>query len=324
MKRIITVTPNPAVDSATSIDQVVIERKLRCSAPVRYPGGGGLNVTRAIKELGGASCAIWTRGGPLGELLESLLEEAAVEHVAVAIERQTRENVLVFDKSAEGFYRFGMPGPELSAEECRRLVDALRDAERPPDYVVASGSLPDGEARDVYVDLARVCHERGWRLVLDTHSRELQRVLGVAPVYLIKPNYREFLELAGADDLEDDQIVSEARRLVDDGSVEVVVVSLGPAGALLVDAHRHEHVPAPTVPVVSRIGAGDSMVAGVVLQLARDADLLDAVRFGIASSAAAVMTPGTELCRREDAERLYRSMVEAAGGARSPGGEHSP
>lgn len=309
MERIVTVTPNPALDSATDVGQVVIDRKLRCSAPTRYPGGGGINVSRAIKELGGESCALWTRGGAIGGLLETLLVREGIEHVPVPVGDTTRENVLVYDRSAEGFYRFGMPGPELDADESHRLVEAVRDAEPPPAYVVASGSLPRGEASEVYVELARACRERGWRLVLDTQPSDLEHVLDAEPVYLIKPNYREFGELVGAADFEDEQIVHEARALIDAGTVEVVVVSLGSAGAQLVTARESRHVPAPTVPVDSRIGAGDSMVGGLVLRLAQGADLLDAVRFGVASAAAAVMTPGTELCRREDAERLYAHMV---------------
>jgi 6-phosphofructokinase 2 len=89
-----------------------------------------------------------------------------------------------------------------------------------------------------------------------------------------------------------------------------VVISLGAAGALVAAESFTEHILPPTVPIVSKVGAGDSMVAGIVLSLARGKPLRDAVIFGIASGTAAVMTPGTELCRREDAERLFETMMK--------------
>jgi 6-phosphofructokinase 2 len=90
----------------------------------------------------------------------------------------------------------------------------------------------------------------------------------------------------------------------------VVLVTLGPAGALLVTADGAQRIAVPTVPIRSRVGAGDSTVAGVVLALAEGRELPEAARRGVAARAAAVMTAGTELCRGDNARRLYESMVE--------------
>ncbi len=311
MKLIMTVTPNPALDTVTDVDQVVVGRKLRCAEPTLYPGGGGLNVSRALHELGGESRAVWTCGGVTGETLSGLLGNAGIDHIPVEVGDSTREHILVLDRSADAFYRFGMPGPEITPDEADAVIRAVRDADPPPDYVVASGSLPRGDASDIYLELARVCAGRGSRMVLDTTAPELERVLEAEPVYLIKPNYHEFGELTGSEDAEEEEIVSRARALIEAGSIEIAVVTLGSAGSILVSAHEDHHVPAPTVRVKSRIGAGDSMVAGIVLGLARDRDVLDAVRYGSACAAAAVMVPGTELCGREDAERLYRHIAKS-------------
>jgi len=128
-------------------------------------------------------------------------------------------------------------------------------------------------------------------------------------VYLIKPNVREFREVVGENITEESQIKAEAQKMVKSARCEILVISLGAAGVLMVTDEIAEHILPPTVPIVSKIGAGDSMVAGIVLSLARGNTPRESVVFGVAASAAAVMTPGTELCRREDAERLFEDMV---------------
>ena len=128
-------------------------------------------------------------------------------------------------------------------------------------------------------------------------------------VYLIKPNIREFRELIGAGREQESEIKNMAMEIVRSGQSKAVVISLGAAGILMVSEEGHEHIQPPTVPIVSKVGAGDSTVAGIVLSLARGNALRDAVRFGVAAGSAAVMTPGTELCRREDTERLYEQMT---------------
>jgi len=132
-------------------------------------------------------------------------------------------------------------------------------------------------------------------------------------VYLIKPNIREFGELVGQKISEESQIKAAAQQLVKNGQCELLVISLGAAGALMVSEGVAERIIPPTVPIVSKVGAGDSMVAGITLSLARGRSPRESVFFGVAAGAAAVMTPGTELCRREDAERLFDSMI--SGGA---------
>ncbi|MDY6823543.1 MAG: PfkB family carbohydrate kinase [Thermodesulfobacteriota bacterium] len=116
-------------------------------------------------------------------------------------------------------------------------------------------------------------------------------------VYLIKPNVREFRELVGKDIKEEAQIKVEARKMIGSGRCELLVISLGAAGALMVLGETTERILPPTVPIVSKVGAGDSMVAGIVLSLVRGRPLRESVLFGVAAGSAAVMTPGTKLLR---------------------------
>ena len=169
---------------------------------------------------------------------------------------------------------------------------------------------PPGVPDDFYARLARLGDELGAKVIVDTSQRALCAAVE-AGVYLIKPNLRELSQLAGRD-LEDEADQERvAGEIVRNGGARYVVVSLGAAGVLLVSEDGCERMRAPTVPIKSKVGAGDSMVAGIVLSLARGMPPREAVRFGVAAGAAAVMTPGTELCRREDTERLYERIKAA-------------
>jgi 6-phosphofructokinase 2 len=156
------------------------------------------------------------------------------------------------------------------------------------------------------------------RLIVDTSGSTLQALVEqCAPVYLIKPNLGELAALVGHELLDDDDILGAANELLSHCKVEILLVSLGAAGVLLVTADQATFMRAPTVPIRSKIGAGDSTVAGITLGLTRGLSLMQAVRFGVAAGSAAVMTPGTSLCRREDVERLYTQMEREAAPARS-------
>lgn len=320
MQHIVTLTVNPAVDVNTSVDQVAPEKKLRCGRPRREPGGGGLNVARAVKRLGGTSAAYYTAGGPPGDILRHLLDEEAVEHYAIRTEDWTRENLIVSEDASEQQFRFGMPGPALREEEWQQCLDALAAVDPAPGYLVASGSLPPGVPDDFYAHVGRIAGRQGARFILDTSGEALRYgVREGGGTYLLKPNLRELQQLAGEALDSEQQQERFARDLIEQELCEVVVLSLGGAGALVVTTEEAEHVRSPTVPIRSKVGAGDSTVAGLVLALARGWALRDAVRFGIAAGAAAVMTPGTELCRRADTERLYEQLKQEVSSSGRPG-----
>jgi 6-phosphofructokinase 2 len=314
MTSILTVTLNPAVDRTTRVDRVEPDRKLRCESPLIEPGGGGLNVSRAIAKLGGSSRAVWACGGPPGRILADLLDAEGIEHEPVEINAHTRQNLIVREESSGRQFRFGMPGAELTADEAERFIERIGQSDA--EYIVASGSLPPGLDDDFYARLSSAA-DRSKRFVLDTSGAPLIRAHS-GNVWLVKPNVRELCDLTGCQ-LDDDRAVEDAARgLIADHGVAVVVVSLGAGGAMVVTETECHHIPSPTVPIRSKVGAGDSMVAGIVLALERGRSFREATRFGVAAGAAAVMTPGTELCRREDAERLDARMAERAGDA-APG-----
>ncbi|HUC65339.1 MAG TPA: 1-phosphofructokinase family hexose kinase [Stellaceae bacterium] len=305
MARIVTLTMNPALDIATTTDRVVPEHKLRCEAPRYDPGGGGINVARAVHALGGDGLAIFPAGGSAGEMIRYLLGREGVAHQAVAIAGFTRESLAVEERESGKQYRFLLPGPQIGPDDQERCLDALAAAAPAAEFIVASGSLPPGVPENFYARVGTLAQEQGKRLVLDTSGAALQQA--GHGVYLLKPSLRELESLTGRQISGAREELDAARHLVDEGRSEIVVVSLGAGGALLVTAEQAERFPAIPVPAKSTVGAGDSMLAGIVSGLTRGLTLREAVRLGIAAGAAALLGSGTQLCRREDVERLYAS-----------------
>lgn len=320
MERIVTLTMNPAIDMSTRIDHVVADRKLRCAAPRYEPGGGGINVSRALRRLETGSEAVFPAGGETGDLLRRLLAEEGVDAFDVPVEAPTRMNVIVSEAASGRQFRFGMPGARLEEDDWRRCLDTVTRLDPGSAYVAASGSLPPGVPEDFYAALARTVKEAGGRMVLDTSGPALAAAVGEG-VYLVKPNMRELRSISGADIVDDTDLEEAARAIVSSGGARIVVVSRGAAGVVLATEEGVEWFRAPTVPVESRVGAGDSMVAGIVSSLALGNRLEEAVRYGVAAGAAAVMTPGSELCRAEDVLSLYERMLLRAEAGTPPAPE---
>jgi 6-phosphofructokinase 2 len=308
LKEILTLTMNPSIDEYTSVKYVTPDEKLRCKRPRHDPGGGGINVSRAIHILGGKTTAVYPAGGLMGELLKRLLDRAGVDQRPVPIREWTRQNLVVLEESSGRQYRFGKPGPELDADEVERCLNEVASMCEGCAYLVASGSLPPGAPVDFFGMVARIAKQKGSLLIVDTSGNALRHAVKVG-VFLLKPNVRELSHLAGRELNDEREQTEAARDIINRGGTHAVVISLGAGGAVLVTAESRLEVRAPAVPIKSKVGAGDSMVAGMTLALARDASLEDAVRLGVAAGAAAVMTPGTELCKKDDADRLYRWMV---------------
>jgi 6-phosphofructokinase 2 len=287
----------------------IAEWKLYCHSPRFEPGGGGVNVSRAVRKLGGESTALFPCGGPTGEYLLDLLQREGLDCRSVPVKGLTRENLVVLEDSSGQQFRFGMPGSPLRENEWRNCLDALVGIDRNPDYIVASGSLPTGVPEDFYAQVARIGKGLGTRVIVDASGNSLRLALQEG-VYLIKPNIRELGELVEKELIDETSQREIAMEIVSSGQCTVVVLSLGAGGVLLTTADGCLRLQTPLVPIKSKVGAGDSMVAGIVLSLARGNEVQDAVRFGVATGAAAVMTPGSEFCRQEDAERLYGQLLD--------------
>ena len=308
MPSIITVTFNPAIDKSTTVPVLIPEKKLRCTAPVFEPGGGGVNVSRAIKKLGGHSVALYLAGGHTGKLFTRLLLEEGVDSIVTETGEYTRENLEVLETASNQQYRFGMPGPlirEAEWQDCLRNIERMEGVE----YMVASGSLPPGVPTDIFARIAWTARQKNARLIVDTSGDALKHAVQEG-VYLIKPNLGELASIAGTKELDIESVDDVAREVIGRGKCEVVVVSMGPTGAMLVTSDLAQQIIPPPVKRQSTVGAGDSMVAGMVLSLVTKKTLTEAVQYGVACGTAATMNSGTGLCRKEDVDRLYKIIRE--------------
>lgn len=305
MNSILTVALNPAVDLSSETERVHHTRKVRTFNERYDPGGGGVNVARVVRRFGGEVEALFGAGGELGAMVERLLVEEGTPCRRLPFKGQTRLGHTVKERSTGLEYRFVPKGPAVSPVELEPFVEAV--ANHGGDYVVASGSLPEGAPPEIYARMAEVATCRGARFVLDSSGAGLRETLARSRVFLVKPSLGELEELVGRK-LDEAGVYRETAALVERGAADFVVVTMGIEGAVLASADGLMRMRAIHVSTRSAVGAGDSFLAGMIWALSQHWSTEDAFRFGISAGAAAVMTPGTELCRPQDVSDLYEHM----------------
>ncbi|MGA9639331.1 1-phosphofructokinase family hexose kinase [Flavobacterium sp.] len=299
---IVTLTVNPAIDKSTHLKGLVPEQKIRCEAPRYDAGGGGINVSKAISRLGGTSLAVFTSGGPTGVMLEKLIEKEAISFKSIEVETWTRESFIAVDDNTNSQYRFGFPGGVISSQEVQNILNVISNLAT--QYIVVSGSLNEGLSDGFYEEIAKIAKDKKAKLIVDTSGEALKKVLKTG-AYLIKPNVGELAKLVGVERLQLEEVNQAAKQIIADGGAAIVVVSLGSQGAVLVTKDSYDYVPAPHVAKKSTVGAGDSMVGGMVWALSQNKNLKEVLRWGVACGSAATMNEGTQLFKQEDAHRLF-------------------
>ena len=303
--RILTITMNPVIDKTTTTDMVMPHKKIRCSPPLHEPGGGGINVSRAIKKLGGTSVAWYLAGGKTGKLLCELLEKEGVEQRKFDTKQEIRENLLVYSKGTKENYRITMEGPEIDREYWNIILDEIEKLKEIPEFIVASGSLPPGVPVDFYKKLAKIAKNKGSKLILDTTGQPLKKALEEG-VFMIKPNLKEIAFLLDKEELTAEHIENMAHNFIKDDSCEMLVVSLGAKGAMLASRENIiEYFVPPVMPVKSTVGAGDSMIAGILVGFMNEFWGSQAIQYGVAAGTSATMSGGSQLCIKEDTDKIY-------------------
>lgn len=308
--RIVTLTINPAIDISTDVDEVVSEHKLRCGPSHHEAGGGGINVARVVRRLGGHPLAIYAAGGPTGDAFTDLMNREPIATVVVPIEHNTRESFTIDETGTGKQFRFVLQGPQFAEHEWRAVMDALTQSLEPGQFVVASGSLPPGVPDDFYAEVAHVVKQHGGRCIVDASGPALARALEEG-VYLVKPSLRELEEYVGRELPTETAKRFAARELVAAGAAEIVALSLGADGALLVTADTELRLPAAPVTVHGTVGAGDSFVAGFVHGLAEGSSIADAFVTAVAAGSATAECPSTTLCSAERVKQLERQLVKS-------------
>jgi len=297
-----TITLNPSLDQHLTVDGLVVDGPNRWSRLHRYAGGKGIDVSRAIHEMGGRTIAYGFIGGAVGRAVEIFLDEEGVPLSFTPIKGETRTNFIITDSKTNHQTRIDAPGPYISKGEFARFQRKMQRIRPSPDLIVVGGSAPPGIPNNVYYTTTMEAKGFGVRTILDADGQWLVEGVKAKP-YLIKPNVREAEELLKRELPDEAAIIKAARDIVEMG-IEIAVISRGKDGIIAATRDKVIRAMPPEVKVKSTVGAGDCTIAGLALKLAGEEPLTRACRLAVAMGTAAVLTPGTELARRTDVEEL--------------------
>lgn len=310
MAQILTITLNPALDLSSDAPAVLPDRKLRCTEPLIQPGGGGVNVSRAVARLGGESQVLLAYGGFTGEALVSMLIDEGLAPVSLGVEHPTRHSFSVRDASNGQQFRFMLPGPSWTVEDCARARRSILDALTPGDLVVPSGSLPPGVPLDFFLDLNDEIAASGGRMILDTSGVMLAHAAeSGAGLFTLRMDLAEARELSGRALLRIEEVAAFTRELRASGAAEIVLVGAEAHGTVIASSTWCGITRPPAVIPVSKIGAGDSFVGAYAQALARDESPVVACAWGTAAAASAVTAAGTDLCRADETTQFFGEVV---------------
>jgi len=299
---IATVTLNPSLDKIVTVEELVVDEANRWTSLRRDPGGKGINVSRVVHELGGETIAYGFIGGIDGETLKHLLQQQGVPFGFTPIKGEIRSNFIITDSKTRRQTRIDAPGPNISRDELGKLIDKITRIKPKPDFLVLAGSVPPGVPADIYRQLIEKAKKSGIKTVLDSDNKWLKEGIRAKP-NVIKPNVHEAEELLEVQLRDEVAIIEAAKALVSKG-IEVAAISRGKDGLIVATKEKVLKVTSPQVEIRSTVGAGDSAIAGLVLKLSQGHGIEEASQWAAAAGTAATLTPGTELCRREDVERL--------------------
>ena len=296
---IVTVTINPALDKSAKIDQLIPEQKLKCHAIEFQAGGGGVNISRVLHTLGVKNNCAFTCGGDTGKTLKSLLQDEKLDITPIPVEAWTRENLAIVDAKTHLQYRFGMPGHGLSTNETKTIKTAINKLVKDNSMLIISGSIPESMSPEFYIELIDSLTAKNVKLIVDTSGEALKASLK-KPVFLMKPNQGELAQLAGKDFLTKTEQEAFAMKLINNKHAQYIVVSLGARGAFIASEKGIFYQNTPSVKVKSTIGAGDSMVAGLVYAIEQGMSSKDILKWGVICGVATTMTGGTNLASKEN------------------------
>ncbi len=297
-----TITLNPALDRTLWLKRLQDDITNRIEKEERFPGGKGIGVSRVLTALGIYNRAMGFTGGFHGAELEARLLEHGIQCNFTPIEEETRSNIVIHEQSTGRQLLLSSKGPRIYPEELDRFCSDLAAIEDPT-LVSIGGSLPEGVHPSVYRTIIRDLSRQGSRVILDAEGKALEAGLSSHP-YAIKPNLRELSQVAGRTISGLAEVIEAAEELRKKGA-EIILVSMGAEGILLVREGERLLASPPAVRVKNTVGAGDSAVAGFLYGIARGEDLETSLRYAVAAGTATTLREGTALAEREDILRLF-------------------
>ncbi len=304
---IYTVTLNPAVDKELVVPAIEMDTVLRSREINLDYGGKGFNVSRMLHALGSRTVALGFAGGHNGELLRDGLESLGIASDFVWVDGETRTNVSVVSEVPSHYIKVNEPGPTISQAAQEALKEKVRALAEAGDWWVLAGSLPPGVPSTMYADLILEIQGAGARVILDSSGEALRWGCSGGP-FLVKPNDVELHQLTGLAVASLAGTVTAAKAM-QESAIDNVVVSLGKNGALLVNEQTIWQAASPRIKERNPIGAGDSMVGGLVWGLSEGLSTPEALRWGIACGAATASLSGTAIGSRQLVEALLPQVL---------------
>ncbi len=300
---IYTLTLNPAVDRELTVPAMEYDSVLRASESRVDFGGKGFNVSRLLKGMEEPSIAVGFLGGNAGELLQKGLRSLGIGTDFVWVDGETRTNVSIVTQSHDHYIKVNEKGPLVGATKQKELLDKIDSLAKRGDWWVLAGSMPPGVADDFYARIVNVLNKHEAQAILDTTGESLRLGCAEKP-YLVKPNGEEAHVLTGLPMDTPAEIAVAAAEIRKMGA-QNVIISMGKVGALLQTSEETWLTHSPKIKEKNPIGAGDSMVGGLVWALTQKITLKESLGWGVASGAATASLSGTEVGSRPLIEELF-------------------
>lgn len=303
---IYTLTLNPAVDRELTVTAMEFDSVLRATGARVDFGGKGFNVSRLLKGMGTTSTAVGFLGGRAGELLQDGLRSLGIGTDFVWVSEETRTNVSIVTEAHDHYIKVNEKGPLITKAKQKELLDKIDVLAKRGDWWVLAGSLPPGVPDDFYARIVNLLNQHDANAILDTSGESLRLGCAEKP-YLLKPNAEEAQALTSLPMDTPSEIAAAASKICELGA-QNVVISMGKAGALLHTAEGTWLTHSPKIKEKNPIGAGDSMVGGLVWALTQGIALKEALGWGVASGAATASLSGTEVGSRTLIEELFSQV----------------
>jgi 6-phosphofructokinase 2 len=302
---IYTITQSPALNRTVEVEEIIYDDVNAIIEENNTAGGKGIDVSRVIRELGGQSVALGFIGGYNGLEVEGRLLNEGIVCDFTRINDEIRSNIIIYQRKKNMQTLLSTGGPEVKPFEVSALYNKIREV--PGDsYVVMGGTMPKGMSENFFAQLITTLKEKGVKVVLDADEEILARGVAAGP-FLIKPNIHEFGRLIGKNIADIEEIFDEAKPYL--GIVDYIIVSAGARGVAGVSKEGNYHVLPPKLKVRSSIGAGDSLVAGIVFVLSKGGSFEESLAVGVACGTASTLKPGNKLCTKEDIDIIKKDVI---------------
>lgn len=298
MENVVAVTLNPSLDKTIAVKTLVPYGLNRVVESRLDPGGKGINVARVLQSFGAGVTVTGFIAGAAGRRLMGFLQDAGLPSDFLEIAGETRTNLKVFDQAAGKTTEINESGCTVSAGDLEQFRAKFRNLCANTEVAVLSGSLPPGVPADFYAQCIRIARAAGVKTILDADGAALRNGLQETP-YAVKPNIHELESLIGRRLDGPQAVLGAARDLIGQG-VGIVIVSMGPDGAVVADAREAYKVDSWDIPVKSATGAGDSMVGSLAYSILRGDSLYDIAKITTSAGTITASKPGTQICTRAE------------------------